>query len=45
MKPFLEVMKNLDVNIDIISPKVNSAVSRLEKKYDVSLALYQRFEK
>ncbi|XP_076130915.1 retinoblastoma-associated protein isoform X1 [Alosa pseudoharengus] len=45
VKQFLEVMRNLDVNIDIISSKVNSAVSKLEKKYDVSLALYQRFEK
>uniref|UniRef100_A0A671VZT9 Retinoblastoma 1 n=1 Tax=Sparus aurata TaxID=8175 RepID=A0A671VZT9_SPAAU len=28
-----------------ISTKVNSALTRLEKKYDVTLALYQRFEK
>ncbi|KAL2095304.1 hypothetical protein ACEWY4_010023 [Coilia grayii] len=45
IKQFLEVLRNLDVNIDIISPKVNTAVSRLEKKYDVYLALYQKFEK
>uniref|UniRef100_A0A673BTN1 Retinoblastoma 1 n=1 Tax=Sphaeramia orbicularis TaxID=375764 RepID=A0A673BTN1_9TELE len=28
-----------------ISTKVNSALTRVEKKYDVMLALYQRFEK
>uniref|UniRef100_A0AAX7SIM9 Retinoblastoma 1 n=1 Tax=Astatotilapia calliptera TaxID=8154 RepID=A0AAX7SIM9_ASTCA len=37
--------KKLDVNLDTISTKVNSALSRLDKKYDVMLALYQRFEK
>ncbi|XP_063058828.1 retinoblastoma-associated protein [Engraulis encrasicolus] len=45
VKQFLEVLRNLDVNIDIISSKVNTAVGRLEKKYDVSLALYQKFDK
>uniref|UniRef100_A0A673BYU4 Retinoblastoma 1 n=1 Tax=Sphaeramia orbicularis TaxID=375764 RepID=A0A673BYU4_9TELE len=38
-------MKKLDVNLDTISTKVNSALTRVEKKYDVMLALYQRFEK
>lgn len=39
------LVRKLDVNLDTISSKVNSALARLEKKYDVMLALYQRFEK
>uniref|UniRef100_A0A8D0B552 Retinoblastoma-associated protein n=1 Tax=Sander lucioperca TaxID=283035 RepID=A0A8D0B552_SANLU len=35
----------INVNMDTISTKVNSALTRLEKKYNVTLALYQRFEK
>ncbi|XP_062309295.1 retinoblastoma-associated protein [Osmerus eperlanus] len=42
---FLGLLKKMDVNLDTISTKVNSALTRLEKRYDVSLALYQRFEK
>uniref|UniRef100_A0A8C6T5R3 Retinoblastoma-associated protein n=1 Tax=Neogobius melanostomus TaxID=47308 RepID=A0A8C6T5R3_9GOBI len=42
---FLGLVRKLDVNLDTISTKVNSALMRLEKKYDVTLALYQRFEK
>uniref|UniRef100_A0A674NYL7 Retinoblastoma 1 n=1 Tax=Takifugu rubripes TaxID=31033 RepID=A0A674NYL7_TAKRU len=34
-------LKKMDVNLDTISTKVNSALSHLEKKYDVMLALYQ----
>ncbi|MEQ2254661.1 hypothetical protein ILYODFUR_005966, partial [Ilyodon furcidens] len=45
LKQFLVVVRQLDVNLDTISTKVNSALTRLEKKYDVMLALYQRFEK
>ncbi|XP_075957312.1 retinoblastoma-associated protein isoform X1 [Anarhichas minor] len=45
VKQFLSLVRKLDVNLDTISTKVNSALTRLEKKYDVSLALYQRFEK
>lgn len=45
MKQFFAVVSKLDVNIDAISTKVNSVLARLEKKYDVTLALYQRFEK
>uniref|UniRef100_A0A8C7UFF8 Retinoblastoma 1 n=1 Tax=Oncorhynchus mykiss TaxID=8022 RepID=A0A8C7UFF8_ONCMY len=45
VKQFLGLLKKMDVNLDTISTKVNSAVTRLEKKYDVSRALYQRFEK
>uniref|UniRef100_A0A4W5NAD5 Retinoblastoma 1 n=1 Tax=Hucho hucho TaxID=62062 RepID=A0A4W5NAD5_9TELE len=44
VKQFLGLLKKMDVNLDTISTKVNSAVTRLEKKYDVSRALYQRFE-
>ncbi|XP_039601786.1 retinoblastoma-associated protein [Polypterus senegalus] len=41
---FFNLLKKLDVNMDTISTKVNSVVSRLEKKYEVQHALYQRFE-
>uniref|UniRef100_A0A3Q0SAZ1 Retinoblastoma 1 n=1 Tax=Amphilophus citrinellus TaxID=61819 RepID=A0A3Q0SAZ1_AMPCI len=44
VKQFIGLVRKLDVNLDTISTKVNSALSRLEKKYDVILALYQRFE-
>uniref|UniRef100_A0A672JSI1 Retinoblastoma-associated protein n=1 Tax=Salarias fasciatus TaxID=181472 RepID=A0A672JSI1_SALFA len=42
---FMSVVRKLDVNLDTISTKVTSALTRLEKKYEVMLALYQRFEK
>lgn len=45
VKMFLGLVRKLDVNLDTISTKVNAALMRLEKKYDVTLALYQRFEK
>ncbi|XP_061595820.1 retinoblastoma-associated protein [Cololabis saira] len=45
VKQFMDLVRKLDVNLDTISTKVNSALTRLEKKYDVMLALYQRFEK
>ncbi|XP_065142993.1 retinoblastoma-associated protein [Paramisgurnus dabryanus] len=45
VKQFISLVKNMDVNVDTISPKVNTAVTRLENKYDVTLALYQRFVK
>ncbi|KAG7223260.1 hypothetical protein INR49_015616 [Caranx melampygus] len=45
VKQFLALVRKLDVNIDTISTKVNSALTRVEKKYDITLALYQRFEK
>ncbi|XP_026989918.2 retinoblastoma-associated protein [Tachysurus fulvidraco] len=45
VKQFLTLMRKLDENLDTISHKVNSAVTRLAKKYEVSLALYQRFVK
>lgn len=45
VKQFLALVKKMDVNLDTISTKVNSALSHLEKKYDVMLALFQRFEK
>uniref|UniRef100_A0A671W611 Retinoblastoma 1 n=1 Tax=Sparus aurata TaxID=8175 RepID=A0A671W611_SPAAU len=44
VKQFFTLVRKLDVNLDTISTKVNSALTRLEKKYDVTLALYQRFE-
>ncbi|KAM9781717.1 retinoblastoma-associated protein [Syngnathus typhle] len=45
LKRFVTLVRKLDVNLDAISSKVNSALTRLENKYDVTLALYQRFEK
>lgn len=42
---FINLVKKMDVNVDTISPKVNTAVTRLENKYNVTLALYQRFVK
>lgn len=44
-KQFFAVVKKLDVNINDLSTKVDSVLTRLEKKYDMTLALYQRFEK
>uniref|UniRef100_A0AAR2LGT7 Retinoblastoma 1 n=1 Tax=Pygocentrus nattereri TaxID=42514 RepID=A0AAR2LGT7_PYGNA len=43
LKQFFNLVRKMDENLDTISPKVNSAVTKLEKKYEVSLALYQRF--
>uniref|UniRef100_A0A8D3DY52 Retinoblastoma-associated protein n=1 Tax=Scophthalmus maximus TaxID=52904 RepID=A0A8D3DY52_SCOMX len=37
----MALVRKLDVNLDTITTKVNSAMTRLEKKYDVTLALYQ----
>ncbi|XP_035287972.1 retinoblastoma-associated protein isoform X2 [Anguilla anguilla] len=45
VKQFFNLLKKLDVNMDTISTKVNGAMARLEKKYEVSHALFQRFEK
>ncbi|KAK2828493.1 hypothetical protein Q5P01_019527 [Channa striata] len=44
-RQFVSLVKKLDMNMDTISTKVNSALTRLETKYNVTLALYQRFEK
>uniref|UniRef100_A0AAY5ETJ1 Retinoblastoma-associated protein n=1 Tax=Electrophorus electricus TaxID=8005 RepID=A0AAY5ETJ1_ELEEL len=43
VKQFINLLRGMDENVDTISSKVNSVVTRLEKKYEVSLALYQRF--
>ncbi|KAL6098929.1 rb1 [Pungitius sinensis] len=45
VKQFVALVKKLDVNMNTISTKVHSALTRLENKYDALLALYQRFEK
>ncbi|XP_076836837.1 retinoblastoma-associated protein [Brachyhypopomus gauderio] len=45
VKQFINLLRRMDEKVDIISSKVNSIVTRLEKKYEVSLALYQRFLK
>uniref|UniRef100_A0A8B9REM5 Retinoblastoma 1 n=1 Tax=Astyanax mexicanus TaxID=7994 RepID=A0A8B9REM5_ASTMX len=45
LKQFCDLVRKLDENVDTISSEVNSTVMKLEKKYDVSLALYQRFGK
>ncbi|XP_062972153.1 retinoblastoma-associated protein isoform X2 [Elgaria multicarinata webbii] len=42
---FLHLIKEMDANMDTISTKVDSTISRLKKKYDVLFALYQRFER
>nr|QOY46734.1 retinoblastoma-associated protein [Ambystoma velasci] len=42
---FAELIKELDINIDTISTKVNNAVSRLKTKYETLLALYQKFQR
>uniref|UniRef100_A0A8C3B1N5 Retinoblastoma 1 n=1 Tax=Cyclopterus lumpus TaxID=8103 RepID=A0A8C3B1N5_CYCLU len=44
VKQFVALVWKLDVNLDTISTKVNSALTRLEKKYDVSLALYHHLD-
>uniref|UniRef100_A0A674HWE3 Retinoblastoma-associated protein n=1 Tax=Terrapene triunguis TaxID=2587831 RepID=A0A674HWE3_9SAUR len=38
------LLREMDVNMDTISTKVDSNVSRLNKKYDVLSALYHKFE-
>uniref|UniRef100_A0A671T672 Retinoblastoma-associated protein n=1 Tax=Sinocyclocheilus anshuiensis TaxID=1608454 RepID=A0A671T672_9TELE len=43
VKQFISLVRKMDVNVDTISPKVNTALKRLENKYNVTLALYQRF--
>uniref|UniRef100_A0A665WPX7 Retinoblastoma-associated protein n=1 Tax=Echeneis naucrates TaxID=173247 RepID=A0A665WPX7_ECHNA len=40
VKQFTALVRKLDVNLDTISTKVNSALSRLEKKYDVTLTSF-----
>jgi len=45
VKQFLSLVRKLDVNVDTISNRVSNDLTRLENKYDVTLALYQRFEK
>ncbi|KAM3868853.1 retinoblastoma-associated protein [Diretmus argenteus] len=45
VKQFLALVRKMDVNLDTISTRVDSVLTRLEKKYDVTLALYQRFDK
>ncbi|KAJ7344451.1 hypothetical protein JRQ81_000401 [Phrynocephalus forsythii] len=42
---FVYLVKQMDVNMDMLSAKVDSTTSRLKKKYDVLLALYQKFER
>uniref|UniRef100_A0A8C8SDG4 Retinoblastoma-associated protein n=1 Tax=Pelusios castaneus TaxID=367368 RepID=A0A8C8SDG4_9SAUR len=42
---FFQLLEEMDVNMDTISTKVDSAVSRLKKKYDTLLALYHKFER
>ena len=45
VKQFLSLVRKLDVNMDTISSRVHLVLTHLEKRYDVTLALYQRFEK
>uniref|UniRef100_A0A8C3LEU2 RB transcriptional corepressor 1 n=1 Tax=Chrysolophus pictus TaxID=9089 RepID=A0A8C3LEU2_CHRPC len=41
---FFQFLKEVDVNMDTVSTKVDSTVSRLKKKYDVLLALYHKLK-
>ncbi|KAI1903824.1 hypothetical protein AGOR_G00031180 [Albula goreensis] len=45
VKQFFNLLKMMDTNMDTISTKVNAAMTRLEKKFQVTRALFQRFEK
>uniref|UniRef100_A0A8C6XFA8 Retinoblastoma-associated protein n=1 Tax=Naja naja TaxID=35670 RepID=A0A8C6XFA8_NAJNA len=40
---FLHLIKEIDVNLDTISAKVDCTISRLKIKYDILFALYQKF--
>uniref|UniRef100_A0A670XUZ0 Retinoblastoma-associated protein n=1 Tax=Pseudonaja textilis TaxID=8673 RepID=A0A670XUZ0_PSETE len=40
---FLHLSKEIDVNMDTISTKVECTISRLKIKYNILLALYQKF--
>ncbi|XP_029458728.1 retinoblastoma-associated protein isoform X2 [Rhinatrema bivittatum] len=42
---FFQLLQEIDVNMNTISTKVNSTVSRLKKKYDVLCALYNKFQR
>ncbi|OWK56217.1 Retinoblastoma-associated protein [Lonchura striata] len=42
---FFQFLKEVDVNMDTVSTKVDSTASRLKKKYDVLFALYHKFER
>lgn len=42
---FVYMIKEMDVNMDTISTKVESTISHLKKKYDVLLALYHKLER
>lgn len=42
---FFQFLEEVDVNVDTVSTKVDSTVSRLKKKYDVLFALYHKFER
>ncbi|XP_063173867.1 retinoblastoma-associated protein isoform X2 [Candoia aspera] len=40
---FVHLIKEIDVNMDTISTKMDCTISRLKKKYDTLFALYQKF--
>ncbi|XP_054837838.1 retinoblastoma-associated protein isoform X2 [Eublepharis macularius] len=42
---FVHLVEEMDDSMDTISTKVGSIVSRLKTKYDVLVALYQKFER
>ncbi|XP_062907198.1 retinoblastoma-associated protein isoform X1 [Mobula hypostoma] len=42
---FLELLKQMDVNLDTVSNKVNLLVSRLVKKFHVFTALFEKFKR
>uniref|UniRef100_A0A8C5RRG4 RB transcriptional corepressor 1 n=1 Tax=Laticauda laticaudata TaxID=8630 RepID=A0A8C5RRG4_LATLA len=40
---FLHLIKEIDINMDTISAKMDCTISRLKIKYDILFALYQKF--
>ncbi|XP_030056343.1 retinoblastoma-associated protein isoform X2 [Microcaecilia unicolor] len=42
---FFQLVKEVDVNMDTISIKVDNTILRLKKKYDVLCALYDKFQR
>ncbi|ETE72901.1 Retinoblastoma-associated protein, partial [Ophiophagus hannah] len=40
---FLHLIKEIDVNMDTVSAKMDCTISRLKIKYDILFALYQKF--
>lgn len=39
------ILKQMDINMDNLSSKVDSAVMKLKKKYETMCDLYQKFQR